>query len=178
MVGAVLGYAVCGYAQDAGWSAYNGGLNGDHYSPLAQINRSNVSQLQMAWRYDTGSAGDIQTNPLIVGQILYGSSPSGQILALSADTGKRLWTFDPAGGKTDADLGSTQPIRGFSYWSDGHEARLFVGVMNFLYALDPATGHPVLSFGEDGRVDLRKGLRDSEGYEKPSVISQSATREK
>ena len=41
--------------------------------------------------------------------------------------------------------------------------------MNFLYSLDPATGKPIPSFGESGRIDLRKGLRDSEGYEKQSI---------
>jgi len=173
VVGALLSWTMCGYAQDVGWSAYNGGLNGDHYSPLAQINRSNIGQLQVAWRFDTGSKGDIQTNPLIVGRIMYVCSPAGQVFALSADTGKQLWTFDPTADKSTLGLSSTQPIRGFSYWSEGHDARLFVGIMNFLYALDPATGHPIASFGEAGRVDLRKGLRDSEGYEKQSIALTS-----
>jgi hypothetical protein len=49
--------------------AYNGGFDGDHYSSLAQINRSNVSQLRIAWQYDTGEKGGLQTNPLIVGRV-------------------------------------------------------------------------------------------------------------
>ena len=64
--------------QRVDWPAYNGGVNGDHYSALAQINRGNVAHLQMAWRYDTGSAGDIQTNPLIVDRTLYAYTPAGK----------------------------------------------------------------------------------------------------
>ena len=148
--------------QRVDWPAYNGGVNGDHYSALAQINRGNVAHLQMAWRYDTGSAGDIQTNPLIVDRTLFGYTPAGKVIALDAATGKQLWVFDSG-------VEDTQPCRGFSYWTDGHDARLFAGVVNFLYALDPATGRPIPSFGESGRIDLRKGLRDSEGYEKQSI---------
>jgi glucose dehydrogenase len=53
--------------------------------------------------------------------------------------------------------------RGITYWSDGKEKRLFVGVMNFVYALDPATGKAIPSFGKNGRIDLRENLgRDPE----------------
>ncbi|MGC2638190.1 MAG: PQQ-binding-like beta-propeller repeat protein [Acidobacteriaceae bacterium] len=149
-------------SQTADWPAYDGGVSGDHFSPLAQINRSNVAQLKIAWRYDTGTKGDIQTNPLIVGRTLYGYSSNGQVVALDAATGKQLWVFDSG-------IADTQPCRGFSYWTDGHETRLFAGIVNYLYALDPATGRPIPSFGESGRIDLRKGLRDSEGYEKQSI---------
>ncbi len=169
---AVLFLATSAHPQNSGWSAYNGGVNGDHYSPLRQINRDNVAHLQIAWRYDTGSVGDIQTNPLILGRTLYGCSPAGQVFALDAATGKPIWTFDPAVSNNLDSLNFSQPIRGLSYWPgdpDGHDARLFVGILNYLYALDPATGHPIASFAEDGRIDLRKGLRDSEGYQNQSI---------
>ena len=166
---AILTFAVSGSSQTADWPAYNGGVNGDHYSPLAQINRSNVAQLQMAWRYDTGSKGDIQTNPLIVGRTLYGCSPAGQVFALDAATGKQMWVFDPSVSNNLNSLNFSQPSRGLTWWSDGKEERLFAGILNYLYALDPVTGHVIPSFGEDGRIDLRKGLRDSEGYEKQSI---------
>ena len=50
--------------------------------------------------------------------------------------------------------------RGVSYWTDGQESRIFVAVRNFLFALDATTGKLIPSFGEDGYVDLRKGLRE------------------
>jgi len=173
---AALVFAASAPSQNTPWPAYNGGVSGDHYSPLDQINRSNVAHLRIAWRYDTGSVGDIQTNPLILGRTLYGCSPSGTVFALDAATGKPLWTFDPAVTNNLGSLNFSQPIRGLSYWpgeQGGLSARLFVGILNYLYALDPATGRPIASFGEDGRIDLRKGLRDSEGYEKQSIALTS-----
>jgi quinoprotein glucose dehydrogenase len=151
------------------WPAYNGGVDGDHYSRLAQINRENVSRLQVAWSFDTGEKGGIQANPLIVGRTLYAFTPSLQVIALDAATGRLKWKFDPGTGNKghSAGLGFAQPSRGLSWWTDGRESRLFAGVVNFLYCLDPSTGQPVASFGEGGRIDLRKGLR--EPYEQQSI---------
>jgi hypothetical protein len=52
---------VCAGQSATGWPVYNGGLDGDHYSPLKQINRANVQQLKVAWSFDTGEKGGIQT---------------------------------------------------------------------------------------------------------------------
>ncbi|HTW46832.1 MAG TPA: PQQ-binding-like beta-propeller repeat protein [Acidobacteriaceae bacterium] len=151
------------------WPVYNGGVDGDHYSPLTQINRANVAKLQVAWTYDTGEKGNLETNPLIVGRMLYACTVSGKVIALDAATGKLRWSFDPTVSNNLASLNFSQPSRGLAWWYDGREQRLFAGILNYLYALDPATGHPIASFGENGRIDLRKGLRDSEGYEKQSI---------
>ena len=131
---------------------YGGQLANDHYSPLTQINRSNVNQLKVAWTFDTREQGGLQTSPLVVGRVLYAYTPTQKVIALDAATGKLLWTFDSG-------IKGTQPDRGLSWWSDGSESRLFADVMNFLYALDPATGKPIPTFGENGRIDLRKELR-------------------
>src|SRR5271170_1670022 len=133
------------------WPMYGGEASGDRYSPLQKINRDNVKQLRMAWRVDVGADGGLQTNPLIVGRTMFVYTPSLQVLALDAATGKQLWSFD-------ADVPASQPSRGFSYWSDGRESILFAGVMDHLYALDPATGKLIAAFGEDGKIDLRKEL--------------------
>jgi quinoprotein glucose dehydrogenase len=171
--GAALLLALSARAQTAApntsWSAYNGGLDGDHYSALGQINRTNVAQLKVAWTYDTGEKGNLETNPLIIGHTLYAYTVSGKVIALDAATGHLLWTFDPALTNNLASLNFSQPSRGFAWWSEGKDQRLFAGVLNCLYALDPATGHPIASFGENGHIDLRKGLRDDEGYEKQSI---------
>lgn len=148
-------------AQTVDWPAYNGGVNGDHYSRLAQINRANVHTLRQAWHYDTGEAGQIQTNPLIVGRMLFAYTPTQKVIALDAATGKLKWTFNSG-------VRGTQPARGLSYFADGARGRLFAGVMNFLYCLDARTGRPIASFGEQGRIDLRKGLRGD--YETQSIV--------
>ena len=140
-----------GQQQSIDWPVYGGEDAGDHYSPLAQINRKNVSKLTVAWQFDTNETGGLQTSPIIVGNVLYAYTPSQKVIALDAASGRLLWKFDSG-------IAGTAPARGVAYWTDGNESRLFAGVMNFLYALNPATGKPIPNFGEDGRIDLRKGL--------------------
>jgi quinoprotein glucose dehydrogenase len=130
------------------------GAGGQHYSPLKQINSTNVAKLKLAWTYDTGEKGGsgLETTPIVAGNGMYAYTPSQKIFKLNATTGKLLWIFDSG-------VKSSQPNRGVSYWANGKERRIFAGVMNYLYALDPDTGKPIRSFGENGRIDLRKNLR-------------------
>ena len=133
------------------WPVYGGAPENTHYSSLAQINRGNVAQLQMAWSFDTGETGVLQTSPIVVDGVLFGITPTQKIFALDAATGKLLWKFDSG-------IAGTQPDRGLTYWSYGKDGRVLAGVMNFLYALDAATGKPIATFGQNGRIDLRKDL--------------------
>jgi quinoprotein glucose dehydrogenase len=135
------------------WPVNGGDPNNTHSSPLGQINRDNVSQLEVAWSYDTQEAGGLQTSPIIVGGVLYGISPTQKVFALDAATGKLLWNFDSG-------VKGTQPDRGLAFWSsaDGSDRRIIVGVMHFVYTLDAATGKPIPTFGTQGRVDLRENL--------------------
>ena len=138
------------------WPVWGGGPENTHYSPLAQINRSNVKKLAAAWTFDTGEQGGLQTSPLIVGSVLYGITPTQKIFALDAATGKLLWKFDSG-------IKGTQPDRGLAFWSSGKDRRILVGIMNFLFALDAATGKPIAAFGQNGQIDLRRDLgRDPE----------------
>jgi quinoprotein glucose dehydrogenase len=140
---------------------YGGQPAQDHYSTLSQINRRNVKELAVAWSYDTGEAGGMETSPLVANGIVYGVTAKEKVIALGAGDGHLLWKFDPG-------LDGGQPVRGLSLWTDGKESRLFAGIMNYLYCLDPETGRPIAGFAEDGRVDLRKGLR-GEDYESQSI---------
>jgi quinoprotein glucose dehydrogenase len=130
----------------------NGGASGNaHYSPLAQINRTNVTQLEVAWSFDTQEPGGLQTSPIIVDGTLYGVTPTQKVFALDAATGKLLWKFDSG-------ITGTQPVRGLAFWSNAADKRILVGVMHFVYALDAATGKPIPTFGKEGRIDLRENL--------------------
>ncbi len=133
------------------WPVYGGELASDHYSALAQINRQNVGDLRRAWVFDTGEKGALQTSPLVIGHVLFAYTATQKVIALDAASGKLLWKFDSG-------IVGTGPMRGLAYWTNGKQSRLFAGVMNFLYALDPSTGKPISSFAENGRIDLRKGL--------------------
>jgi len=136
--------------EDVNWAVYGGSSGNTHYSSLKQINRSNVKDLEVAWTFDSGEEGGLQTNPIVVDGVLYGLTPTQKIFALDAATGKLLWKFDSG-------IRGTQPDRGLAYWTDGHDKRILAGVLNFVYALDATNGKPVSSFGANGSIDLREG---------------------
>ena len=130
---------------------YGGGPQQQRYSPLKQINRSNVQQLEVAWTYDTGEPGAMQTQPVVVGDMLYGYTPTHKAFAVNAVTGKSLWVFDSG-------IRGSGPNRGVMYWASGKDRRVFAAVGNYVYALDAATGRPIPAFGTAGRIDLRDNL--------------------
>ncbi|SFT73790.1 quinoprotein glucose dehydrogenase [Algoriphagus locisalis] len=142
------------------WSHYGGPADGSRYSALTQITKNNVSQLEVAWTYNTGDAtasSQIQCQPIVVNGLLYGSTPKLNVFALNASTGEEVWRFDPfevLGGENS--WAGTN--RGVSYWEDGDDKRILFGAGNWLMAVDAETGEPILSFGDEGKVDLRKGL--------------------
>jgi quinoprotein glucose dehydrogenase len=145
------------------WPMY-GGPEGSHYSRLTQINRSNVSQLKVAWTFDTGETGGLETSPLIIDGVLYAYTPSQKVFALDAATGGLRWKFDSG-------VFGSQPARGLAYWASGKEKRILAGIMNFVYALDANTGKPIPTFGKDGRIDLRENLGRDPAYQSISVTS-------
>ena len=152
VLGLSLLAGTCFAAEVHDWQAYGGG-DGTHYSSLAQINRDNVTNLVEAWRYDTGEKGGIEASPIIVGKVLYTTTPRKSVIALDAASGKLLWKYDFG-------LPGYVLTRGVSYWSDGKQGRILAGARYYLFALDATTGKLIPSFGENGRIDLRKGLRE------------------
>src|SRR5437868_9932882 len=77
------------------WPSYGGGPDGIRYSSLTQINRANVSQLQVAWTYDCGEGpGGAQAQPLVADGVLFAVTPHHNVVALDAATGKPIWRFD------------------------------------------------------------------------------------
>lgn len=162
-----------GKAEDADWPVYLGGKDRSLFSGLKQIHKGNVAGLKIAWTYDTGDKGEYQANNLIVGRVLYTPTPTRKVVALDAATGKELWKWDPATSIAGAGKGRQ---RGLVYWAapDGKDARLFTAVGNHLFALDPASGKLIESFGEGGSIHLGKGLdredTPSVGLNTPGVI--------
>ncbi len=152
LVAAVIGFS--GTApDDVGWPQH-GGVDNIRYSPLAEINRENVSKLQVAWSYDSRDAfkgSEMQSNPVIVDGVLYATTPTLKVIALDAATGREIWKFDPGGGAAGT---ARFRHRGVTV----HKDRVFVTYRTFLWALDRKTGTPIASFGTNGRIDLREGL--------------------
>src|SRR5689334_7210947 len=87
----------------AEWRYWAGDQGVTHYSALAQINRSNVARLKPAWTYHSGDKGDrgrttIECTPIVIGNLMYVTSPMLKVMALDAATGKEIWRFDPFEG--------------------------------------------------------------------------------
>ncbi|HXJ38276.1 MAG TPA: PQQ-binding-like beta-propeller repeat protein, partial [Bryobacteraceae bacterium] len=134
------------------WGDYLGGNDSSHYSALKQVDRGNVSKLEVAWQYATGDDIPYGYNPTVVGNVMYVLAKNNSIVALDATTGKELWVF-----------ASNEPFgrhRGINYWEskDHSQRRLLITFNDFLQAIDARTGKLVDSFGEHGKVDLKQGL--------------------
>src|SRR6478672_7920832 len=87
---------------DTNW-AINGGDGNSRFSPLTQINKSNVKSLQVAWTYSSNdhfTASEMQSNPVVVDGVLYATTPTMKVVAVNAATGAQIWKFDPSGGST------------------------------------------------------------------------------
>src|SRR6516164_1030011 len=87
----------CAQAADTSWPAYLGGPGSEQYSALTQINKSNVSQLEVAWTYATGEKGAYLFNPVVVDGAMYVLAKNNYIVALDAVTGKERWVHPNTG---------------------------------------------------------------------------------
>ena len=153
---------------------------GDHghtkYSPLDQIDETNVANLKIAWTWTsvdeqlreqnaimregpTFRTYAYEVTPLMVDGVLYTTTNLGQVVAIDPTTGETLWSYDPR-----LYLEGRPAVHGFlsrelSYWTDGEIERLFfAGGRVYLVSVDAKTGKPDLDFGQGGRVDLKRGL--------------------
>lgn len=136
------------------WSDYGGNPDSAQYSELEQINRSNVSKLEVAWTYPTGDSNKYFFNPLVVDNIMFVLAKHNSIVALDASTGKEIWTHT-----TGPEI-KIITNRGINYWEskDRSDRRLLFASNHFLRAIDARTGKTITSFGIDGSVDLKEGL--------------------
>jgi len=163
-----------------GWPAYAGSKAGIRYSGNEEINTSNVGKLQVAWTYsshdkDTGDRSQIQCNPIVINQTLYGVSPQLKLFALDAATGIEKWKFDPASEDTAAARipnAFFQVSRGVIYWADeqGKNGRIFYGAGSKIYAIDINDGRPVRTFGTNGRIDFADHTGRETGTYNPYIV--------
>jgi quinoprotein glucose dehydrogenase len=143
------------------WPSYGYDLGGARFSPLTQITRKNVHELEIAWTYHMRPAEVAESNPtyflpseatpLVVAGTLYLPTPYGEILALDADTGKKQWGYRLPNRDRPA-------TRGVAYWpgDDTRQPRIVVGTRSGkLLALQASDGKPSPDFGSDGSVDMK-----------------------
>ncbi len=178
------------------WKAYAGTQAGDRYSPLSQINESNVKNLQVAWTYQSGDVkraddpGEItnESTPLKIGNLLYTCTAHQILVAIDAATGKEKWRFDPK-IKYDPTF-QHMTCRGVSYHdfntaTDPQNApaspaacsrRIYLPVNDGrLIAVDAENGQLCKDFGNNGELDLQHQQPNAfpGGYEptSPPVIT-------
>ena len=132
----------------ADWPHYGNDAGAMRYSSLAQINTANVGSLQPAWIFRAGKAGS-EAVPVVVGGVMYVNAPDG-VYALRPETGELLWKHEA----------NPIAVRGLAYWpgSAGVHPRVFTGNGPYLLGLDVTTGKPAPGFGNEGRVDMKRGV--------------------
>jgi quinoprotein glucose dehydrogenase len=144
---ALLLLSACGFAQ-SDWPSHGNDPGAMRYSSLRQIHAGNVERLKPAWTFRTEKPGS-EAAPVVIDGVMYVTAPDG-VYALVPETGELLWKYDA----------TPVAMRGLAYWpgSGGLHSRVFVGNGPFLLALDVTTGKPAPGFGNEGRVDLKKGV--------------------
>jgi quinoprotein glucose dehydrogenase len=161
------------------YPVYGGNKAGNRYSPLNQVDTSNVTGLQQAWSYfannkdSTGEAdggGEIQCQPIVVNGMLYGTSTELNLFALDAATGRQVWKFEPI--RKNQQFNNN---RGVMYWEEGEDKRIFYTAGAWLYAVNALSGKSITTFGSDGRVDLHEGLGDSLSHDVSSLSVKSTS---
>ena len=155
-----------GTGRSGEWRDYAGDKGFNKYSPLDQINSSNVANLRIAWRRsavadelraqqpDLRFGNSFRSTPLMVDGVLYAQNGIGLVEAFDPETGKTIWVQE----RFEGDQLRGQPSRGISYWGAGSEARLLTVRGQYLMALEPKTGKIIRGFGTNGRVDLLPAL--------------------
>jgi len=148
---------------DTDWRVTGGDPGNTRFSPLDQINTTNVARLRVAWVYHTGDLapdqhGEIQATPIVVDGVLYATTPALAAIALRAASGTLLWRFDPRTTHDARRTDFSHVNRGVVYWADSRDRRIFFTAGRKLYGLDARTGRPIPTFGDSGSVDLAAGL--------------------
>jgi len=145
------------------WPSYAGDLASTHYSPLDQINASNFSKLEIAWRFKTDPLGPrpeykLEGTPVMTRGVLYTTGGTRRTaFALDAATGELIWTHSEREGARSAAAPRQLSGRGVAYWTDGREERVLYITIGFqLVELDARTGALVSAFGKNGIIDLKE----------------------
>ena len=149
---------------DIWWTGYGNGPDNSRYFASRQIDKSNVTQLQVAWTYPFGDTG---SSPIVVRGVAYGRGRNGSLVAVDARTGKELWVRENMNGMTS---------RGFNYWESADGARPAAHLRDE----QPAAG----GGREDGQVDhvvrrqrrRRSARRDRRPRSRRASATSSRTR--
>ena len=165
------------------WPVYGSDLSSTRYSPLDQINSSNVADLEIAWRWSARNFGTTpenyyRTTPIMVGGVLFATAGTRRaVVAIEAATGETLWVYRIDEGERGTGAPRFNSGRGVAFWDGGGDtnARIYYISPGYrLIALDASTGLPVSAFADDGVLDLMDSLRVPEGVSPIGTIGSSS----
>lgn len=153
------------------WPSYGNDDGGSRYSPLAEISRDNVQDLEVAWVHRTGIGGTFKATPLQVGELLYSCTGGNVLIALNANSGELEWQFDPliASEQMNPPLTArryfTTGCRGVAYFEapsdyqgDCQQRILTATTDARLIAVDALSGERCHGFGDLGEVNLTRHM--------------------
>lgn len=163
------------HSSAADWPSYGGDNGSRKYTPLDQIDASNVHALETAWLWDSPDNETVAQNiaaenfravpagfkatPIVIEGVMYVPSSFGRVAAIDASSGENLWLFDTRAWETRRPANLGYNSRGVAYWEQGGKSRVFFATNDAtLWSLDATTGEPDPAFGDGGRVDLALGL--------------------
>jgi quinoprotein glucose dehydrogenase len=156
------------------WSTYGGDKAFQRYSPLDQINRENVNNLQFVWHRpavdplltvkfpDIKAPNYFRGTPILIDGLLYAPDGVGLVEAFDAATGQTRWVQQPVEPTLKEAAG--QSTRGVAYWTNGSDKRIVSVRGEYLYAMSAKTGQPCRDFGENGRLSLNRHTKDDAPY--------------
>ncbi len=155
-----------------GWEYYGGDAGGNRYSKLDQINPGNVTQLSVAWMYQTGDLKNrpeaihqsaTEGTPLLVEDSLVFCTPFNEVIAVDPGTGEELWRFDPQ-INLKQDPANQYVCRGVAHWQDpagngNCSSRILMGTNDArLVAIDAKNGSRCTDFGNNGELRIDPGM--------------------
>lgn len=148
--------------QHTSWLDYGGGPDQSKYVAMSDITKENVNRMEQAWFYSTEDENNYLFNPVIVDTMMFVMGKNSSLISLHAETGEEIWIHANLSGGAR---------RGVNYWEsvDGSDKRLLFFINNYIQAIDAVTGESILSFGDNGLVDLKKGLTPRD----PSTVSRA-----
>src|SRR5262249_39490408 len=118
------------------WMIYGGSFMSQRHSPLTQITPANVKELELKWVFQSRSLEKHEVTPLVVNGVMYTIQSPNDVVALSAETGKTIWTYthkpDPAARNCCGKLSRGLAILGDKVFLAAFDARMI--------AIDAKTG--------------------------------------
>jgi quinoprotein glucose dehydrogenase len=167
--------SLCATTFAVDWPSYGGDNGSQKYLPLDQINASNVSRLETSWEWNSVDNTIVASNiandnaqtqpagykatPIVIGDTMFVPTSFGSIVALDAVSGDEIWVFDTKAWEFGRPTNLGYNTRGVAYWEGNGEQRIFFATNDSnLWSIDAETGEPDPAFGDNGKIDLTKGL--------------------